>query len=401
MKILQLAPRFPYPTDDGGKIGIANITFQFAEKGHEVTFFCYNHLELKEKDIEEFKKYCDLIIFEHSTVNTKKKIIKSFFLNKSLYLTKHINDSIKSFFDDIMSKKRFDIIHCDHTAMAPLGLYLKNKFKIPVGLRLHNLEWMIWGRYTETISKLNPLRIYINQQAQLLKSYESKAIEQCDVNFVITDLDINRAKELSENSNIVLASAGVNLVEWSSDDTIERDSYELVIASVFNWIHNVNGVKWFILKVLPRLKKDFPEVKLKIIGKYIPEYFSDYKELGVDVVGYVDKVQPYYNHASIFINPLFVGGGIRIKILEALSMKLPVVATKIAAEGINCKAEEGLHLADTPEDFYNEIALLLKNPINARKQGDRARQFIEKNHSWDSISNTMLNSYKEILNKNY
>ncbi|MCK5742954.1 MAG: glycosyltransferase [Chlorobi bacterium] len=397
MKILQLAPRFPYPCDDGGKIGIANITRAFAEAGHEVTLFSFIDNKPSEGAVAKAQQFSKPIFFKHSTANTVPRILKYFLLNQSLYIKKHSNAAIESFFKEFLAENDFDIIHADHTCMAPLGLFIKDIIKKPLGLRLHNIEWMIWQRYADSLSKVSPKRIYIQHQANALRKAEAKFCSKADCCLAITEPDKAEALKLAPDANVIVAGAGVNPDEWSPYDTVERNPYELVLATTYNWVHNIDAVRWFVQEVLPIVKKSVPKVKLTLIGKNTPAWLDDYKEYGVDPIGYVDKVQPYMNRATVNIAPLFVGGGIRIKILEAMAMKLPVVASPVAAEGINATQNEGLYQCESAESFAETIVELLKNPELRRQSGEAARDYILNKYTWKQNVGKILDAYTDLL----
>lgn len=400
IRILQLAPRFPFPTDDGGKIGIANILKEFHNQNAEVTFFCFVEPgeNIPESAIHDAKQYCNLILFEHSTKNSLKRIASSFLLNHSIYINKHLSDKVKKKLDKLSAELEFDVIHADHTCMAPAALYLKKKHGFPVGLRLHNIEWLIWKRYADDLPAWHPKRLYIHQQAYLLRQYEKLALSKMDINFAITGPDKLRALELTKDAKITIASAGVNPGEWEPE-AIDRNPNEIIIATTYKWVHNVKAVRWFVDKVLPIVKESIPEAFLTLIGKGAPERLNDYSDKGVKLQGYVDKVQPYLNKAAVYAAPLFVGGGIRIKILEAMAIELPVVASPVAAEGITAKPENGLLIADSEKEFADSIINLLSKPGIAKGLGQKAREYIVEEYSWQKNVGIMLKEYQRLLGR--
>ncbi len=397
IRLLQLSPQFPFPQDDGGKIGIANILKEFYKCGIDVTFFCIAEKMPEKPLLDEASQYADIRVCLHSTRNTSLRIANSLLLNHSIYIRKHFHKKIKEDLFRLLKEKKFDAVHSDHSCMAPLGILAKKTQNIPLGIRLHNIEWTIWKRYSENLPKASPKRLYIEHQAYLLKKAERLLYSQADVLFPLTEPDKARALELSPNSEAIFASAGVDLDDWMPDKSIKRNTKELVLATTYQWIHNVDAVRWFITEVMPLLRSKNPDISLTLIGKNAPEWLKQYKHIGVNTVGYVNRVQPYYNRAAVNISPLFVGGGIRIKILEAMAMQLPVVASPIAAEGINASQEDGLFLANNKNEFADMITMLINNPIQAREIGTYAREFISKNFTWEKNVAIMANNYKERL----
>lgn len=397
MKILQLTPQFPFPADDGGRIGIANIYYQFLEQGNEVEMVCMSRFQIQLADIDKYQKKGKISIILMDTRNTKFRVISYFLKNKSLYIEKQYSKGLMDKIESLVDVKSIDVIHADHSNMAKIAIELSVKYHKPIGLRLHNIEYLIWKRFYDGLGKFNPKRLFIGQQYKLLKRLESEFISKSDVSFAITKEDKKRALNVSPKSNVLIASAGVDVDNWKPDLNIDKLPNSLVVATTFNWFHNVNAVLWFIENVQPKLFSNFPNVKLKIIGKNPPNKFGEYENIGVDKLGYVDDVKPYLNESEVYIAPLFVGGGIRIKILEAMSLGLPVVATDVSAEGIEATEKQGLIRANTINEYISQISKLFNDKKLRSELGENARNYIIENHTWKSNVKIMLEEYSKLV----
>lgn len=403
MKILQLSPQFPFPPDDGGRIAIANITKEFAKAGHEVTLFCLGNTLPIPTELHEAKRYAKVVLCNHSTENTPLRIAAAALLPISIYMQKHIGSQVLKDITDLMKREKFDVIHADHSCMAIAAQFAQKLAKntgqhLPIGLRLHNVEWIIWKRYAEKLLNNSPKKWFVSRQARLLREAEKRYYPQMDVCFAVSEKDREEALNLSSSATVVIAPHGITPEDWKIDESITRNEKEIIIATTYNWVHNVEGVQWFVEKVLPIVKATVPEAKLTLIGKNPPPFFQEWSSLGVDVLGYVDRVQPYMNRAGVYIAPLFVGSGVRIKILEAMAMGLPVVATPIAREGIVGGESEGLFTAEDAEDFAKQVIFLLENPNEARTAGMAARAYTFENYTWKSSADIMLNTYQRMIN---
>ncbi len=400
MRILQLAPRFPFPTDDGGKIGIANIYRQFSDQGAEVTFIAYKeeNEKIPESAIREAEKYGRVLLINHSTLNSKSRILKSLISSSSIYCSKHYSQETKQKILDLIIDQDFDIVHADHSAMAKMALDLAGEKNARTGIRLHNIEWMIWQRYADMLPAWHPKRWYIQTQANRLKREEMEFFPAMDVCFAITEKEKQQALQMSSNANVTVASAGVNPEDWKPDSNVEKNPNEIILATTYHWVHNVDAVRWFINEVLPLIRQEVPKAFLSLIGKEAPGWLHEMKDKGVNVLGYVDSVQPHLRRASVYIAPLFVGAGIRIKILEAMAIGLPVVATPVSAEGINATPESGLFISDDAREYADIIIKLLKNSNKAISTGKNAREYIINNFSWKHNVGKMLEEYRKLLN---
>ena len=398
IRILQLSPQFPLPADDGGKIGIFSILKEFHNQGCEVTFFTFNDGSVDKEKIDEISRYCRLILFKHSIRNTPARILKSVASSRPLFMSKNINSLIKKELARIACENDFDVIHADHSSMTEHALLVKSLTKKPVGLRLHNIEWTIWQRYADILGPLNPKRAYIKRQAELIRRDECRLYGQMDVCFAITATDRQRALGMAPGANVLVASAGVDVDLWKPGAGSPRNPAEMIIATNYNWVHNVDGLRWFIKSALPLIRDEIPEARLTVIGKNMPAWIDEFRGNGVNPVGYVPDVKPYFEKAAIYISPLFVGGGIRIKILEAMAMGLPVVATPVAAEGIEAGQGDGLFVARNEKEFARAIINLSNSAIDSQYLGSKARSLIEEKYTWKANVAIMVNEYRKLIN---
>ncbi|MFN8361271.1 MAG: glycosyltransferase family 4 protein [Candidatus Kapaibacterium sp.] len=395
MKILQLSPQFPFPDDDGGRIVIANFTRSAARLGAEVTLFALGDNTPDARALHEAEeKYCKVELCRHSTKNTLFRIGISAVLPVSIYMWKHQGTDVMKRLTEVMRREKFDIIHAEHSCMTTAALFAQSLQNIPIGLRLHNVEWIIWQRYADTLPASSPKRLYVARQARLLREAETKMYPKMQAVFSITEHDKQKALELAPTANLIVASPGVDPEDWKPDESIARNPKELVIATTYKWIHNVEGVRWFVENVLPLVRAEIPDVRLSIIGKNPPDYFHQWKDQGVDVIGYVERVQPYMSRAGISIAPLFVGSGVRIKILEAMAMELPVIATPVAMEGIAASEREGLFVSDNPETTARQLIDIISNYENYTLLRKAARQFVLDHFTWKRSTEIMLDEYQ-------
>lgn len=393
MNILQLSPQFPFSESDGGKKSIAMFYNGFRKEGHNVTFVCYHDGVQHDHNAAQ-----DVYCIHHSTKNTLLRKVLSIFLKKPLYLYKHFSHKLQAKIISTLQEKKFDIIHADHTAMAEMAIALGAHYNIPVVLRLHNVEWKIWERYYQRLSKFNVAYYYIKRQSALLKKMEISLCESVDVCLTIT----NKDKELLENyvrsSLIMTKPFGVNTIKENRDISHNlKEHYTLLMATNWAWRHNVEGAVWFVENVLPLLLNSEPNIKLLLLGKHLPQNFLRYADNNVQCIGFVENISDYYNRASLFISPLFVGSGIRIKILESLSFGVPVIATSIGAEGIELSESDGLFVSDDPQKQASIILDLLNNPNEIKRLGEIAVRSVETKYNTQTIITETLDIYHKTI----
>lgn len=397
-KMLIVSPQFPFPMIDGGRIGIGNNLVGLS-KHFNITFLCNSPNEVPQEHLTYAQNFCKPIIIKKNINNTIPKIFLSLFYDHPLIADKFCSKEFKDEFEKIIKNEHFDIIHLEHSFMYYVLETNQNQLKknFIVGTRFHNVEFEIWKRYSEKLkNKLK--KTYIQNQAKKVKEIEKRALKNTDVSFSITKIDKKKLLGIRPKTNIINIYPGIDTELWKPNRK-EVNKYEIMIGTNYRWVHNVDGLIWFIEKVLPIVKNTFPQTKLTLLGSNMDNKFDKYKDQNVNPVGFVDDVKPYYNKANVYITPLFVGSGIRIKILEAMAMELPVVSTKVGAEGIETHYSNGLYVTDSANQFAQAIIDLFENPETRNEIGKKARNYIIENFSFEKGVEKIYNEYIRLLKK--
>ena len=393
MNILQICPRIPYPLHDGGAIGIYNITKHLAIRGHNITMITFS------KDVaeppEELGKYCNLKIVHASTGHSLIKLGQSILWQLPYLVSKYQNHLFYKMVDREMNLVRYDIVHADHLAMAPYAVYLKKKYNVPIILREHNLETVLFERMSNY--SLNPLSKWFSTlEGNRVKKYESRISEEFNFNVMITEDDENRLKNMNSSANTCVIPAGIDVKNPSSTN-MEEGKTILFLASL-DWKPNVDGFFWFYNNVLPILLQKDPNVTVTIVGRGESKKLKSITNPHVNFVGYVQDVSDYIRKTQVCIVPLFVGSGMRIKILEMLSFGKPIVSTSIGCEGIGVKDKRDILIADTSEDFAAALINIFEDKQLKSTIMKNAYELIKNNYRWDNIAEKFEQIYMQACN---
>ena len=164
----------------------------------------------------------------------------------------------------------------------------------------------------------------------------------------------------------------------------------IVFTGSMDWRPNQDAVEYFADDLLPILKQRDSSIESTFVGRNPPEHIVRRDGVGgVHITGTVDDVRPYIEEAGVYIVPLRIGGGSRLKILEALAMQKPVVSTSVGAEGLEVTDGQDILIADTPSEFADQVMRLFDNPDLARQLGQRGRELVEKRYGWDSLADKL------------
>ena len=257
-----------------------------------------------------------------------------------------------------------DLVVCDFPAPSLNLLRLEREaLSLPVVLFQHNVEAMIWWRLAEAVD--NPLkRAYFENQWQRMVRYERNICEFCDGVIAVSPEDAETMRREYALENVLGdVPTGVD-ADYFREVQRERNPGSIVFLGSMDWMPNIDAVEWFVREIYPGIGDRCPSASLSIVGRKPPRRVEALAEAdaSIRVTGTVPDVRPYLAEGSVCVVPLRAGGGTRIKIFEAMAAGLPVVSTRIGAEGL--PLEDGVHcfLADEPGQFADRVVELLRNP---------------------------------------
>ncbi|MEW6304440.1 MAG: glycosyltransferase [Verrucomicrobiota bacterium] len=250
----------------------------------------------------------------------------------------------------------------------------------------HNVESLIWKRTFETAGSALK-RAYFRMQWQRMEAFERASCARYDGVVGVSDEDCDlMRKEFGLTNVLGSVPTGVDVDYFKPAATAKKPNSIMFLGSM-DWQPNVDGAGWFAEEIWPLIKQEIPGVTLSIVGR---KPVAKIQELGardasIRVTGTVPDVRPHLAESELMIVPLRVGGGTRIKIYEAMAAGVPVVSTRIGAEGLAVTDGEDIALADEPAAFAGRVVELLKNHEMRRRMGERARDLVCRNFSWPSV----------------
>jgi polysaccharide biosynthesis protein PslH len=343
------------------------------------------------------QEYREKTNIELAYINLSVKPIPAFFnlfTTKSYHVERFKSKAFEKKLVAILQANDFDIVQIELLYMSPYLETIRKYSKAKVVLRAHNIEHLIWQRLTET--EKNPLKkVYLNHLSQTLKLYEHQILEFYDGIVPITSKDGEFFKKIT-SVPVCPVSFGVNPEKIKNQISLKPEN-ALSHIGAMNWLPNIEGIKWFLDEVWPRLQKKQASLKLYLAGREMPDWLASLKMKNIEVVGEVPNAADFILSKSISIAPLLSGSGIRIKIIESMALGRAVVATSIGAEGINYTNGKNIIIANTPDEFAKAIENLYENPDFCIEIGKNARELIQKEHNTKKIIQRLLAFYREIL----
>lgn len=407
MKILWISHVVPYPPKGGLFQRSFNLLKQLSVE-NDVHLVALNQKRLlpKKENINyasrELQKFCCKVdVFPIKTDNTKLSwgimTFKSYFDDKPYDVNWLYNNDMFDYINNLAKSdsNRYDIVHVDSFGVYQYS-FAFNKSKIV--LNHHNVESsMMYLRYDRESNILK--KLYFKNEANKIYNYEKYICDACDLNLVVSELDKSRLENNVKNANISVISNGVDLEYFKTNNPEYIGSNGLIFAGGMSYYPNREAARFFASDIWPILKLKSNNITAAFIGNNPPKELlniADGKK--IIVPGFVEDVRPYFDKAKIYICPIKNGGGTRLKIIDALAMSKPLVATGMSVEGLDLREGEHFLRAETGEDFANRIMQLENDYDLCRYIGSNGRKYVEERYSWYKIGNKMRMDYKSLIN---
>ncbi len=398
MKILFVTPRIPYPPDTGAKIRTFNLLKQArAGGGNQVSLlsFIYNDTELDGvKKIKEFG--IEVITVRGQDKVTFQAVFKAVFCNIPLTIAKYHRGAMVFALKDFLSKQKVDVVHFDHIHM---GQYLKYVKNVPVLVDEHNVEWIIYQRCCE--NKKGLTRLLWKIETEKMAFFEKRICNQASCVTFVSDTDRNILEQHVKNQNTLKTienGVDTDFFSAASDSGNPSGEDSLVFTGSMDWYFNEDAVVFFYNEVLPLIWAKKEDVRFYIVGRnpsHVVRQLQE-KDKRIIVTGMVPDVRPYLERAKVVVVPLRFGGGTRLKILEALSMKKALVSTTLGAEGLDVKNNRDLVIADTPRQMAEDILHLLQDENMRKNLGNNGHSLVETQYDWNIIGRRLNEIYREL-----
>lgn len=313
---------------------------------------------------------------------------------ESYHVKRFISKEFAKHLAQVLEEEQFDVVHVESIFMTPYVPIIRKHSSAKVVLRAHNVEHTIWRRVAQ--SERNPFkRWYLKHLSLTLGAYEREHLNDYDGVVCITANDERQLREMGCRRPMMAMPFGV-MPETVMGVDEEPDS--LFHIGSMDWMPNLEGVKWFLKQVWPKVHERMPQLTLYLAGRKMPEDLMRLEMEGVRVLGEVPDATYFIASKQINVVPLLSGSGIRVKIIEAMSAGKAVVTTTIGAEGIGCTDGKDVLIADTPEQFVEQLQRCVDNPEFRKEIGCNAARLIAEQYSNKQLTQQLLAFYDKILN---
>lgn len=383
MKILVIANKSPFPVIDGGCFAMSVFlkNLQAIEEIEQIDYFMlstHKHPFSREAVPTDFNLKTNFQSFEIDTKLYAKSALKHLIQKKSYNLSRFYDSAVTIKIESLIHENQYDCIIFE--SLFPL-VYLETIRKVTKAkcvLRAHNIEYEIWDDLQ--LNEGNPLKKwYLNQLVKALKKEEIAYYKQLDLILSISNDDIQKIEKICSTPTRFIPVS----IEKTSCKT-DYSSNTLCFIGAFNWEPNIEAINWFLADLNPLIQLSIP-IKVEIAGKDGASVFKNMNDNfnSVHFKGFVENPIDFLKSNGVFIAPMKSGSGVKIKVLEAMSIGLPCVLTPKAAEGLNLPSN--YPICKTNQDFIKTCIELASNQNKREELGKLGYAFIQSNFGFESV----------------
>jgi len=396
MNILDITPLMPYPPEFGGARGVLGQITSLRARGHHIHLFCLTE-DKNPLALNELRRTCAVDVVRFRRRPGLGSALASLRQQAPYQLSRFHLPALLDRMREVMRRTAFDIIQAEGIHTAFYALAVASEFSIPTVMRVHNLQYLQMSRLAELDG--NPARrLWLAYETPKVRTYERDAYAKFTVNLAISGVEREHLRDLSPDAPCEVIPAGIDPDEFRPRGDVEAPGSVLWTGS-FGHAPNVDSCRWFCREIVPRIVRGNATVRVRIVGSGTPTDAPGHRDPAVQVIGRVPDIREELARAQVCVVPLRAGSGVRVKLLEMLAMGKAIVSTRMGAEGLDVRDGEHLLIANTPEDFADAVARLLREHRLRAHLGGAAREYVGKNHSWEIVAPRFESLYRSVLRR--
>ncbi len=388
--LLYLVHRLPYPPNKGDKVRSYHL-LKHLTQSHRVFLGTFIDDPADEVYVDTVRALCpDLHVARIQPRNAKLRSLAGLLTGQSLSQHYYQNAGLQAWVTQTLAQESIDAVVIFSSVMAQ---YIDAKAATPMLVDFVDVDSAKWTQYAS--DHRWPLSWLYRREGARLLAFERSVARRAKRSFFVTDNEAALFKQLApeSESTVEAISNGVDAGFFAPDPARpspfntaadQTAQIPLVFTGAMDYWPNIDAVTWFVAEILPALRQQWPQLCFYIVGRSPPPAVQALAGPGVVVTGTVPDVRPYLQHAAMVVAPLRVARGIQNKILDAMAMARPVVASNACAQAITAKPETELMAATSAQDFVAQISALLASPERCASVGSAGRQRVLQSYSWSA-----------------
>ncbi len=398
MRILWLKTELLHPVDKGGRIRTYQMLREIARE-HHITYLTLDDGEAAPDALEQATAYAHDVVT--IPFHPPKKSGAAFYSALAMNVLSSLPYAVARYQSTAMAAEiqrrapHADLLVCDFLTPA---INMRSDLAVPTVLFQHNVEAMIWERHA-AVSKSVVRRKYMTEQWRRMAAFEQAACHRFDHVIAVSPQDADVMRTQYGALRVSDVPTGVDTEFFTPADVEMRRPLELVFTGSMDWMPNDDAMLWFLDAIFPLVRAELPEVTVTIVGRSPSAQLQAQARNapGVEVTGRVPDVRPYLERASVFLVPIRIGGGTRLKIFEAMAMGLPVLSTTVGAEGLPLSDGSDVLLRDDARAYAAELVSLLRDDVRRRAIAEAGQRLVRERYGWVGVAQAFMAQCAQVV----
>ncbi len=400
MQILLLTPALPFPLHQGGALRNFGVLRGLHDAGHHLTLISFHEGSAEGTPLPTL---CDRIETVAPPPRALIHRLRDLISSRQPDLARRLESpAFRERLRSVLQQKQFDLVQFEGLEMAiylPLVRHLQPSAKLIYDA--HNAEFALQRVIADVESGSRsrlPAAIYSRIQASRITRFERSICQQADAVIAVSSEDAAALRSFRTDRQVHILANGIFASDYAAPQQgLELRGAVLVFTGKMDYRPNVDAMQWFTSAILSKIRAACPDARLYIVGQKPHSSLETLRQDdSIEVTGWVAQVQPFLHAAQVYVAPLRMGSGTRLKILEAMAAGCAVVATSAAVAGLDAEARAALIIKDSEADFANSVIYLLQDGEQRAKQGQQAQQVVCKLYDWSALIPRLLNIYRDI-----
>jgi glycosyltransferase involved in cell wall biosynthesis len=402
VRIAIVDEELPYPLNSGKRIRTFQLISRLARR-HRITYICHRNADPTEAESagRVFRELGIEVIVADRVVPSKSgprfygRLAANLLSPLPYSVASHMSDSLSAAIAQVSRRGHPELWQAEWT---PYAESIDRLATAPRMIMAHNVESQIWLRYYE--NETNPAkRWYIGHQWRKFDEFERRTFQAANQVVAVSHEDAALIRDQFRVNHVRVVENGVDTSYFQPSRSTRERGLILFLGSL-DWRPNLDAVDQLLTAIFPLVAAQDPSARLCVVGRNPPIALMRRVETtpGVELHANVSDVRPFLARSSVMVVPLRIGGGSRLKILEAFAAGLPVISTQIGAEGLRVQEGRELKVVQRLKEMADEIVAALKNPDPGLLRALRGRQLVEREYDWDILAKRLETLWSQSAN---
>jgi glycosyltransferase involved in cell wall biosynthesis len=401
LRVVVVDEELPYPPNSGKRIRTLNLLLRLAKR-HRITYLCHRNADPEEaRQAEDFFRaqgietvVVDRAVPDKSGFLFYLRLLGNLFSRLPYSVQIHKSTELQRAVEKLSASQEVDLWHCEWT---PYGESLCGVVESPWVAMAHNIESVIWQRYY-TAERSWLKRWYIKRQWRKFERFDRRILCSATQAITVSEADATLARERFCARQVEVVDNGVDIGYFRPKD-VPRDHKRILFLGSLDWRPNLDGVQLLLDEVFPRVLASEPSARLAVVGRKPPAWLVERirASRNVELHADVPDVRPFLQSCGVLAVPLRVGGGSRLKILEALATECPVVSTRVGAEGLCLSPGEHFVQVEDTQEMAEALVRHIRRPEEAGRMARLGRQVVVEQYEWQALADKLETIWRKAV----